>query len=328
MEVHFMHRKCEDCYQMVIVIGDLEFELHRPNHCKPSSFDFSVPTNQPQTQHILKETESRFFDDNLSVKDNSSSSPVFDMDVPSNISSDDEFLINLRPKVKITEKPDLIKSKPEAKITKKVGVVEEAEIVGKAKTVESRKTRGRKKSIKKTSETDVEKEQNANNDSDECARREDDAYFQEMCKNSDKKYARKRYATLPKNVPCTQEGCDKMFGHQRTLNTHLKRDHGIIEKNICPICNLELSDKSNLKHHMITHTDNKRFICSFCGARFHKQTNLTEHTNAHLNLKPYKCEICSKTFGRANHKRQHLRVIILNIKIRVFSLQHINSHHF
>lgn len=107
---------------------------------------------------------------------------------------------------------------------------------------------------------------------------------------------------------CTQEGCTEEFRQQRYLRDHLRKSHGIIERVHCTICNFGFTDKSNLKHHMILHTDEKRFICSFCGARFHKLTNMNEHMNAHLGLKPYKCEICDKSFGRANHKRQHLRV--------------------
>lgn len=34
LESHFIHKNCSDCNRPVIVIGDIEFELHRSLHCK------------------------------------------------------------------------------------------------------------------------------------------------------------------------------------------------------------------------------------------------------------------------------------------------------
>lgn len=33
VETHFIHKNCTDCNRLVILIGDVEFELHRPTHC-------------------------------------------------------------------------------------------------------------------------------------------------------------------------------------------------------------------------------------------------------------------------------------------------------
>lgn len=223
MESHFVHQKCADCNRMVVLIGDLEFELHRPSHCNGSSVGLSN-TN-------LYLSPAPLVDATLSIKSESE----FEVNTGIQSNDDDDFLINLKCDTKSTAVANEDKKKP-------------------------RQTTKRQRKVKKTEKVDAKKAESSNSESD---RNDDDDYFEKMCKSGEKKpYVRKRYAALPKTIACTQEGCDKMFGHQRTLGSHLKRDHGIVEKNICPTCNMELSDKSNLKHHMITHTDDKRFICS------------------------------------------------------------------
>lgn len=251
LEKHFIHKKCTDCSQFVIVIGDMEFELHKPTHCttvSPSDckdvqtlFTIERLNEVPVTEEVLKQDTYAVDTDDIIKQDT-------DSEDCSNIITGDTL-----PK---EENVPSEMSKPTIK------------------------KRGRKKAVKKIDDDGV-----------------------------DKKNARIQKSRTVKILQCTQAGCTEEFRQQQHLRKHLKTVHGVVEKHLCSICNFAFADKSNLKHHMVTHTDNKRFICSFCGARFHKLTNMTEHMNAHLGLKPYKCEICGKDFGRSNHKRQHMRVI-------------------
>lgn len=258
LETHFIHKECPDCNRLVIMIGDLEFELHRPTYCTANKQNVNmkpvvmierlddINIEPPSTANIIDEqlkdeTESIEYSDVHSVS--FTEETQFKEDAPF-----------------ISEEVDDDPPEPSKRITRK---------------------KPRKKPIKTEKKFDDDKSTTTN----------------------------RIPKTRPiKKITCTQDGCSEEFRQQQLLRKHLKTVHGIVEKHLCSICNFAFADKSNLKHHMVTHTDNKRFICSFCGARFHKLTNMTEHMNAHLGLKPYKCEICNKDFGRANHKRQHMRV--------------------
>lgn len=127
--------------------------------------------------------------------------------------------------------------------------------------------------------------------------------------DADRRKRRRRYAKLPKTIPCTM--CDTMFGSERTLKIHMNQVHGIKERHICPICSREFKIGGNLKQHIETHSDHKRFICNYCGKGFHLPYNLKEHMNSHTGARPYKCETCGKTFGRNTLKQSHMRVSII-----------------
>lgn len=252
LETHFVHRNCNDCNRLVIIIGDLEFELHKPTHCtevkRSDSVDYKdIDENDRLTSDGKVEIE---LNDFAHVVDNAEGEVIKD-------DTDSEDCI-----LQITD-DNLSKEESESAETSKPNV----------------KVRGRKKSVKKKDDT-----------------------------GDAKKVNKTTKTRTVKILTCTQDGCTEEFRQQQMLRKHLKTVHGVVEKHLCSICNFAFADKSNLKHHMVTHTDNKRFICSFCGARFHKLTNMTEHMNAHLGLKPYKCDTCGKNFGRSNHKRQHMRV--------------------
>lgn len=268
VETHFVHKNCTDCNRLVILIGDVEFELHRPAHCISTAKNGDTESKDLETFIAL---------DKVSIN---STTEKIDKILAETVETEDNFeieAISIPNDLPNRHKNDTIESiKPN-----------------------TAKKRPRRKPIKTSdgggggtkSKTTVTKSKS----------------------NSSNQKSRPI-----KLLTCTQDGCEETFRQQLLLRKHLKTMHGIAEKHVCQICNFSFADKSNLKHHMVTHTDNKRFICSFCGARFHKLTNMTEHMNAHLGVKPYSCEICSKQFGRANHKRQHMRVI--------FYLIHTNRH--
>lgn len=254
VETHFVHKNCTDCNRLVILIGDVEFELHRPAHCISIAKNGDTETKDLETFTALDkvpiestlENADKILKENVETEDNLE---IEALCIPNDLTN--------------RRKNDTIEPI-------------------KSNTV---KKRSRRKHIQTSGDetkrkTTITKSQSSNQKSRPI-----------------------------KLLTCTQDGCEETFRQQLLLRKHLKTVHGIVEKHVCQICNFSFADKSNLKHHMVTHTDNKRFICSFCGARFHKLTNMTEHMNAHLGVKPYVCEICSKEFGRSNHKRQHMRVI-------------------
>ncbi|XP_031638678.1 zinc finger protein 678-like [Contarinia nasturtii] len=265
LETHFVHKKCSDCDRLVILIGDLEFELHRPTYCTKASENYDI--NDKHLQPFIALDRLQDDDANpdavLNENNDTSNEQILDIEILKDDTDTEDCALSIAGDVNPEENKE---------------IEEENDTPEKPKP--STRKRGRK--VKKTVKQNEE--------------------------STPKKPRRITKTRSVKMIACTQEGCTEEFRQQQMLRKHLKMIHGIVEKHICSICNFSFADKSNLKHHLVTHTDQKRFICSYCGKRFHKYTNLTEHQNAHLGLKPYKCEICGKDFGRSNHKRQHMRV--------------------
>ncbi|XP_055297714.1 zinc finger protein 577-like [Sitodiplosis mosellana] len=264
LETHFIHKKCSDCNRLVILIGDLEFELHRPAHCTKVCQSDSNDYEDLQPFVAIERLKDVAVD--VSTEDNDDDDEALNKTVMKEETDSDDCPLSIVADIsRHTVCEQVIFSK------------EDDDPPEQPKP--SKRKRNRKKPTKK--DEDI---------------------------GEDKKSARIQKSRPVKIIACNQEGCTEEFRQKQLLRKHLKTVHGIVEKHLCSICKFAFADKSNLKHHMVTHTDDKRFICSFCGARFHKLTNMTEHMNAHLGLKPYKCEICGKDFGRSNHKRQHMRV--------------------
>lgn len=278
METHFIHRSCEKCHKAVIIIGDLEFELHRPAHCD-------------QTKTC----------DNIS----SSLSTAFRIEA----SNEDEE--NNENEVKICVKPKTDQTK--------INYNENIGSDGLAVSLKRRNTQKRSKKLKTLKPEHVDDSRNTEYDlgrpediDDKCSNdninksgsgHESDGFKQIA---SEKKKRRRQYAKLPKTVPCTM--CKEKFGSERTVKIHLRKNHGIKERHICPICSREFKISGNLKQHIETHSDHKRFICNYCGKGFHLPYNLKEHMNTHTGARPYTCETCGKTFGRNTLKQAHMRV--------------------
>lgn len=270
LESHFIHKKCADCDRLVIIIGDLEFELHRPAYCTAIKHNESKLEKKQQPFVALEKLEVKITEQLLTDENN-------DEEMREDTKSIDYSEVHLI--------EETLRAEEDEEKQVEDDPCEEDEPKPKPKSSTGKRTRKK--------------------------------LLRNVKKDNDDKPTKGNSKTRPiKMIACTQDGCSEEFRQQQLLRKHLKTVHGIVEKHLCSICNFSFADKSNLKHHMVTHTDNKRFICSFCGARFHKLTNMTEHMNAHLGLKPYKCEICGKDFGRANHKRQHMRVIYKYYMIR------------
>lgn len=256
LETHFIHRNCEVCTKPVIVIGDLEFELHQPSHCK-------------QIETIYEDVfeGGDFIDDENHV------------DHSCEIEEQKEDLEEID-----TESPRRTKrTKSKVDYTDEASESEHLRIVKNERPVRKTKRKTIKRNMK-MEQIDEDNRFESNLDEEYVDieyRKVDTDSDDEVVKEIDValKKPRKQYTKLPKTVPCTK--CDAMFGTERTLKIHMHQVHGIKERHICPICSREFKIGGNLKQHIETHSDYKRFICNYCGKGFHLPYNLKEHMNTH-----------------------------------------------
>lgn len=261
LETHFVHRSCKHCSRPVIIIGDLEFELHHPTYCKTIE---TMPGDN--------------FEGDYSIYENSQQNDIYKYEVEEEqIEAEEEADVEEEGE----EESDVESLRKTKRNQTKVDYNEEAnEVLSILKPRKERPTRkAKQKSIKRSTKSErntVKIESNSNNvkaDSEDDVIKEMDAM----------KKRRKQYAKLPKTVPCTM--CDAMFGTERTLKIHMNQVHGIKERYICPICSREFKISGNLKQHIETHSDYKRFICNYCGKGFHLPYNLKEHMHTHTGAR-------------------------------------------
>lgn len=92
--------------------------------------------------------------------------------------------------------------------------------------------------------------------------------------------------------------CEKQFQGATDLKRHLLI-HSDERPHICDKCNKAFRQLSSLKSHTASiHSNEKNFACEECGKRFPIKERLKLHMRVHNGEKPYSCTVCPKTFAR------------------------------
>lgn len=115
------------------------------------------------------------------------------------------------------------------------------------------------------------------------------------------------------HFPCPE--CDKVFYKKSNLKSHLIR-HSDLLPFICdaPGCGKGFKrEKTLLKHYQVIHEGRKEeFLCGHCGQQFLSQTGLKSHVATHNGQeyirRNFKCEHCGKLFRSQWDLKTHLVV--------------------
>ncbi|KFB44564.1 AGAP005483-PA-like protein [Anopheles sinensis] len=105
------------------------------------------------------------------------------------------------------------------------------------------------------------------------------------------------------------ETCGKEFRSRPAFNQHVKLHMGtvVVEQAQCTICSKWLNSKRALKQH-IKHVHDeagKPFKCDQCGQEFIHSRSLSDHKmRVHVEER-YECEVCGKRFKRSIYLKEH-----------------------
>ncbi|XP_044744054.1 oocyte zinc finger protein XlCOF19-like [Chrysoperla carnea] len=100
--------------------------------------------------------------------------------------------------------------------------------------------------------------------------------------------------------------CSFICYHRIHLETH-ERSH-IEKKYFCDVCNKGYINKRKLKHHQISHSNERPFHCTQCDLSFKARFILTKHVKTvHVSQACEVCQICGKNV-RKTYLERHLKI--------------------
>lgn len=110
-------------------------------------------------------------------------------------------------------------------------------------------------------------------------------------------------------VRCEMEGCGTVLAHPRYLQHHIKYQHLLKKKYVCPhpSCGRLFRLQKQLLRHAKHHTDQRDYICEFCARAFKSSHNLAVHRMIHTGEKPLQCEICGFTCRQKASLNWHMK---------------------
>ncbi|XP_066534653.1 E3 ubiquitin-protein ligase ZFP91 [Hoplias malabaricus] len=110
-------------------------------------------------------------------------------------------------------------------------------------------------------------------------------------------------------VRCEMEGCGTVLAHPRYLQHHIKYQHLMKKKYVCPhpTCGRLFRLQKQLLRHAKHHTDQRDYICEFCARAFKSSHNLAVHRMIHTGEKPLQCEICGFTCRQKASLNWHMK---------------------
>ncbi|CAJ0959505.1 unnamed protein product [Ranitomeya imitator] len=130
----------------------------------------------------------------------------------------------------------------------------------------------------------------------------------EHCKKLIDGYRKRKKPPL-QYVRCEMEGCGTVLAHPRYLQHHIKYQHLLKKKYVCPhpSCGRLFRLQKQLMRHAKHHTDQRDYICEYCARAFKSSHNLAVHRMIHTGEKPLQCEFCGFTCRQKASLNWHMK---------------------
>ena len=111
--------------------------------------------------------------------------------------------------------------------------------------------------------------------------------------------------------PVTSQKFDCPICHLQLPNRSSYYKHKLMHKDAqktytCRICGEVFTNTTEMRQHRSVHRE-RRHKCEYCDKSFFTSTKLRNHTRVHTDERPYACEVCGKGFKRMDHLREHAR---------------------
>ncbi|XP_055010859.1 zinc finger protein 408-like [Boleophthalmus pectinirostris] len=77
-------------------------------------------------------------------------------------------------------------------------------------------------------------------------------------------------------------------------------------RHTCSTCGRSFYQKSHLKKHQVTHSDQKPFTCDKCHKKYSSKESYRAHQLLHQGERPFPCPLCPKAYGLRRDLKDHL----------------------
>ncbi|XP_076356061.1 uncharacterized protein LOC143249669 [Tachypleus tridentatus] len=136
--------------------------------------------------------------------------------------------------------------------------------------------------------------------------KQDDAYVENEYQNQNLDTTKKSSEEQEEKVHhITCEVCQRVFMYPSQLKDHMVV-HTQVRRYSCTVCGTKFIKEHHLKAHQLTHSHAKPFFCPICGRSFSLKANMERHVLIHNAEKRFPCEICGKRFTQVQTLRSHM----------------------
>ncbi|KAL1116557.1 hypothetical protein AAG570_005029 [Ranatra chinensis] len=120
----------------------------------------------------------------------------------------------------------------------------------------------------------------------------------------------------PKPYVCVH--CGYRTGQRSKLKTHA-RTHSNEKPYACPKCDYRASLRYTLKKHMVTHTKERPHACSLCDYKASHKYTLRKHMFTHTGEKPFPCPQCDYRASLRYALKKHMMTHAENTSVEASS---------
>lgn len=258
LETHFIHKKCDDCNRLVILIGDLEFELHRPKHCTKVSSDNDC--EDLQSFVAIEKLKEDAVDG--TAEDNENDIDVLSKPVMKEDTDSDDCPLSI------------VADTSRSSVCAQEVLPKEEEDTTESKQTE--KKRIRKKPTKKTEDPSGDKKTTRTQKSRPakmitCTQEGCNEEFRQQ--QFLRKHMKTAHGIVEKHL-CSI--CKFAFADKSNLKHHMVT-HTDDKRFICSFCGARFHKLTNMTEHMNAHLGLKPYKCEICGKDFGRSNHKRQH---------------------------------------------------